>query len=566
MLRRYLLIPALIGVFVGLLAVLFVFTLDLITGLALEGIAGYHQPKPAGEGGYEGYTLPSNPFLLPFLVALGGLISGVLTYKFSPESAGVGTDSAIRAYHTGGRLSLKTSLVKLITSAVTIGTGGTSGREGPIALIGAGVGSWISEVFNLPRRERRTAIAVGLGSGVAAIFKAPLAGAIISAEVFFRRDFDAEAMIPSFVASITSYTVFCTFFGFQPIFHTSIPDSFTWNPATLLIYAGLGLICALVVRVYVWFFFSVRDFFAGLRIPEYLKPAVGGFLAGCVGAVIPVSLGNGYGWIQLFMDSVLKDPLFALAGAIAVVLGVSFTIGSGGSGGVFGPSVMIGGLVGAFYSTAMNSFYGLDLNVPSFIIVGMVSLFGGAAKAPLSTLILIAEMTGGYQLLVPAMVSVFITYFLSGERSIFPSQVNTKLDSPAHVDDWGIYVLEKLRVKDYMSKPIAVSPETTLDKVYAILTERLIGGVPVVEGGRLVGIVTKSDLLKVPEEKRNQIRVLEVMTRDVVTVIPEMSLADALRLMSSKGVGRLPVVSEDGRLVGIIARADIGRAIRDHLS
>ena len=564
MLRRYFLIPALIGVIVGIFAVLFVLALDLITHLVLELVVGYHQPRPAGEGGYEGYSLPDRAFLLPLTVALGGLVSGLLTYRFSPESAGIGTDAAIRAYHTKGRLSLRTSLIKLITSAVTIGTGGTSGREGPIALIGAGVGSWISSVFGLSQRETRTAIAVGLGAGVAAIFKAPLAGAIISAEVFFKKDLDAEAMIPSFVASIASYTLFCSVFGFQPIFSADVPQNFLWDPVTLGLYAGLGLLCAAVVRVYVYLFFLVRDWFSRLRVPEYVKPALGGFVAGTVGAAVPVSIGNGYGWIQLFMDGVISDPIFALAGSVAVILGVSFTIGSGGSGGVFGPSVMIGGLVGAFYSLVMNDLYHLDLDVPSFMIVGMVSLFGGAAKAPLSTLILIAEMTGGYQLLVPAMLSVFVTYFLSGDRSIFPSQVDTRLDSPAHVDEWGIYVLEKIRVKDYMSKPITVTPDTPLSEVQNLMSERLIGGVPVVNGPKVVGIVTKSDLLKVPKERRSTTAVSEVMTRDVVAVHPEVSLAEALRLMSTKGVGRLPVVSRDGRIVGIIARADIGRAIRDH--
>ncbi len=142
-------------------------------------------------------------------------------------------------------------------------------------------------------------------------------------------------------------------------------------------------------------------------------------MAGCVGAVVPVAIGNGYGWLQLTMGGKMGDPLFALIDAVAVTVGVSFTVGSGGSGGVFGPSVMIGGLLGAFYSLLLNDLYDLGLHVPSFMIVGMVSLFAGAAKAPLSTLILIAEMTGGYELLVPAMVSVFVSYFLSGSRSIF---------------------------------------------------------------------------------------------------------------------------------------------------
>ena len=566
MFKRYLLLPILIGILTGISAVLFVHAIELVTHYVLELIVGYVQPLPAGEGTRENFTFyPERPYLLPLTVALGGLISGLLTYFLSPESAGVGTDSAIRAYHSKEKLSIKSSVVKLITSAITIGTGGTSGREGPIALIGAGIGSTVGELFRLDQRERRTALAVGLGAGIAAIFKAPLAGAIISAEVFFKKDFEIEALIPGFIASVTSYSVFGMFFGFQPIFSAEIPKLLNLQPASLLAYAGLGLLCALVVRVFTFIFFKVQEEFKKPRVPQYLKPALGGFLAGLVGAFVPVSIGNGYGWLQLIMDGKLTDLGFIVLGAVAVMLGVSFTLGSGGSGGVFGPSVMIGGLVGAGYSIALNQYHSLSLHVPSFTIVGMVSLFAGAAKAPLSTLILIAEMTGGYELLVPAMVSVSISYFLSGKRSIFPSQVDTRLDSPAHIEEWGLLILEKLKVKDYMSEPITVKPYDSVEEAYRSMMDNLIGGLPVVNGGKLVGIITKSDVMAVPHSERKERKVHEVMSTDLLTVTPETTLAEAFRLMTSKGVGRLPVVDKKGsrRLVGIIARTDIGRAIRE---
>ena len=569
MLKKYLLLPVVIGVLTGLFAVLFVYALELLTHYVLELIVGYLQLLPAGEGVRENFTFyPERPYLLPLTVAAGGLLSGLLTYFLSPESAGVGTDAAIKAYHNKDRLSIKSSIVKLITSAITIGTGGTSGREGPIALIGAGVGSTVGEIFRLDQKERRTALAVGLGAGIAAIFKAPLAGAIISAEVFFKRDFEIEAMIPGFVASVTSYSVFGMFFGFQPIFSAEIPKLVNVQPLSLLAYAGLGLVCAFVVRIFTFIFFKVKEEFDKPRLPPYVKPAVGGFLAGLVGAFVPIAIGNGYGWLQLIMDGKLQDLSLIILGAIAVMFGVSFTLGSGGSGGVFGPSVMIGGLVGAAYSIAINQYYSLSLHVPSFTIVGMVSLFAGAAKAPLSTLILIAEMTGGYELLVPAMVSVFISYFLSGKRSIFPSQVDTRLDSPAHMDEWGLFILEKLKVRDYMKEPVTVRPYDSVEEAYRLMMDRMIGGLPVVNGGKLVGIVTKSDIMAVSPHEREKVRVHEVMSTNLVVVTPDNTLADVFRLMTAKGIGRLPVVDKKGsrKLVGIIARADIGRAIREFSS
>ena len=564
--KHYVLIPALIGIITGVFAIVFVYSLEIFTEIFLKGVVNYHPPLPAGEGETEFFTSkPERYYLLPFVVALGGFITGFLAHKLSPESAGVGTDAAIKAYHRGERLSFKDAIVKLITSAITIGSGGTSGREGPIALIGASLGYTVGELLKLDEKKKREALAIGLGSGIAAIFKAPFAGAIISAEVFFKRDFVIEYIIPGFVASAVSYSIFSLHFGFQPIFHTDIPPFKEENFSTILAYIGLGLITALVVRVYLRVYYGVSSLFKKITLPLYFKAALGGFLAGTIGMFIPYAIGNGYGWLQLIMNGEITDYVSIAIGALGVMLGVSFTLGSGMSGGVFGPSVMIGGLVGAAYSLFLNQEYGLSLNVAAFTIVGMVSLFAGAAKAPLSTIILIAEMTGGYELLVPAMITVFISYFLSGEKSIFPSQVNTRLDSPAHQDECGLYLLERFKVGDFMTKnPYTIHPDATLDEAQRVLSEKLIGGLPVVNGGRIVGIITKSDIFKIPEQDRKHVRVREVMTSRVILLTPEDALSEALRIISVEGVGRIPVVYslESKILVGIITRADIGKAIR----
>jgi len=565
--KNYILFAFLTGLGAGIFAVLFMDLLNLINYLVLQNIVEYIQPRPAGEGGIsETYTLVfKKPYLLPLTVGLGGLISAILVYLFSPESAGVGTDSAINAYHNQKKLSIKSSIVKLITSAITIGTGGVSGREGPIALIGAGIGSTIVNFFKLEERERRLFLAVGLGAGIAAIFKAPLAGAIISGEVFFKKDFDIESTVLSFIASITSYTVYCLFFGFQPIFLTNIPTYI--EVSHLFFYIGLGIFCALITRIYVFFFHKITEIFNNLKLPFYFKPLLGGLLSGTIGAFIPIAIGNGYGWLQLIMDGKIIDPYFIALGIIGVILGVSFTLGSGGSGGVFGPSVMIGGLAGALFSILLNTFFNLNLNVTSFMIVGMVSLFGSAAKAPLSTLILVAEMTGGYSLLLPAMVSVFTAYFLGGKRSIFPSQVDTKFDSPAYKDELGVYILEKLKVKDYMKNPITITPEASLNDAFNLMKKKFIFGLPVVKNEELVGIITKTDLLEIPAKEREKKKVQDIMSKNLITVTELDTLAYALEMMINYGIGRLPVVKEKDRkkLIGIIERSDIGKALREHL-
>ena len=564
--KHYVLIPAVIGVVTGLFAILFIYSLDFFSFVILKKIVGYYAPLPAGEGETRFFTYsPERPYLLPLIVAIAGFVVGWLAYRFSPESAGVGTDSAIKAYHRGERLSFKDAVIKLITSAITIGAGGTSGREGPIALIGASLGNTIGEILKLDEKRRREALAIGLGAGIAAIFKAPFAGAIISAEVFFKRDFVIEYIIPGFIASSVAYSIFGLHFGFQPIFHTEIPPFKEESLYTLLAYVGLGLLTALVVRVYLWIYYTISNFFKSLNYPLYVKAAVGGFLTGVVGIFVPYTIGNGYGWLQLIMDGKISDYSQIALGALGVILGVSFTLGSGMSGGVFGPSVMIGGLLGASYSLFLNQHYGLSLNVQAFTVVGMVSLFAGAAKAPLSTIILIAEMTGGYELLVPAMITVFISYFLSGDRSIFPSQVGTRLESPAHQDECGLFLLERFKVKEFMTpNPITVHPEVSLEEAQRLLSEKLIGGLPVTVGKRVVGIITKSDIMRVHPDERKHRKVKEIMSKRVITLTPEHPLSEALRILSTEGVGRIPVVIsyESKVLVGIITRADIGKAIR----
>lgn len=195
-------IAALIGVVCGLSALALLEAVRLISSVMLGGIAGYSPPGAGGEGGYQGALVPAPAYLIPLVAALGGLISGLLIYRFAPEAAGVGADAAIRAFHREAAvIQPRVPLLKLVTSAITIGSGGTSGREGPIAHIGAGAGSFISDVLKLDRRSRQIALATGLGAGIASIFKAPLPGAIIAAEIFYTQDFEVEALIPGFIAT-----------------------------------------------------------------------------------------------------------------------------------------------------------------------------------------------------------------------------------------------------------------------------------------------------------------------------------------------------------------------------
>ncbi|HEX4265623.1 MAG TPA: chloride channel protein, partial [Verrucomicrobiae bacterium] len=218
-LRKWGFIGILIGVGAGVGALVLSKAIELITKFVLGTIVGYNPPLPGGEGGSGNYIFHmSRPWLLPVMTAATGLVGGFLTWKFAPTTAGIGTNAAIRAFHKNEKVKFHISIFKLITSALTIGGGLTSGREGPIAQIGAATGAGIADLLKLTARERNIALAAGLGAGIAAIFKAPLAGAIIAAEIFYKEDFEVEALVPGLVAAVIGYTIVGSVTGFQPVF------------------------------------------------------------------------------------------------------------------------------------------------------------------------------------------------------------------------------------------------------------------------------------------------------------------------------------------------------------
>jgi CIC family chloride channel protein len=336
------------------------------------------------------------------------------------------------------------------------------------------------------------------------------------------------------------------------------------NVETFVGYLILGIASAIVAYMLIYTFFKISNYFKALNVHPVFKPAIGGFLAGTVGMINPIAIGNAYGWIQMLLngDFSYLTILKVLTGIIFSIVALSLTLGSGGSGGVFGPSLVIGGLTGASIYFFLNSAIGNFFDLQSMTIVGMVSTFAATARAPLSTIVLVAEMTGGYELLVPSIISVSIAHILSGEKSIFPSQVKKRVDSPAHMDEYKAFVLQHVKVKDVMKSPvITLSPDDTVLNAQRIMEKEFISGIPVVINDVVVGLITSSDVLRVDREKRGTVKVKEVMTKNPKCVTPDTTLFDTLDKFISKGFGRAPVVKDFSsmKLIGIITRADIGR-------
>jgi CIC family chloride channel protein len=565
-LRKWGFIGILIGVCAGLGALALTWTIHLVSHFLLGTIAGYTPPLPGGEGAVADYSFHmSRPWLLPMVTASAGLIGGLLTWKFAPQTSGIGTNAAIRAFHNNEKMGIQTSIFKLITSAITIGGGLTSGREGPIAQIGAAAGSSVANVLKLPARERNIALAAGLGAGIAAIFKAPLAGAIISAEIFYKEDFEVEALVPGLIASVIGYTIVGGAEGFQPIFNPPELTTQFDHPLSLILFAVLGVGCALLARVLFSVFFRVEAFFK--RFPLWVATALGGLCVGLIGLVIPTVIGTGYGWAQfaIAQDMTMLPPWLLLAAALAEIVGASLTLGSGNSGGIFGPCVVTGGMFGGTFG------YGAAYLFPSVVphpgtyaIVGMIAFFAAAAKAPISTIIMISEMTGGYGLLAPAMFAVVTAFILSGKRTIFPAQVGSRLDSPFHADEFEPIVLRRVKTGDVMVYlPVYVNANALLADAMGLMGDYGLASLPVVEDNKLSGRITLLAIHRVAESERKTLKVREVMTHEWQSAYPDEDLFTILKRFAAKDVGNLPVVTRDqpDRPIGIVTRSGLWTAL-----
>ncbi len=370
---------------------------------------------------------------IPLVTTLGGLLTGFLVFRFAPETEGHGTDTAIRAFHKfGGAIRRRVPLIKLLASALTIGSGGAAGREGPTVLIGAGLGSLYARTVRKSKSEQRYLILVGMAAGLSAIFRSPIGAAFFAIEILYTEmEFESSILIYTLLSSIVSYALIGFYTGWEPLFHvptTFPPLSLTEN----LWYIPLGILCGFLAIIVPLTLYSIRNLFRKLPISPIFRPAVGGLLVGLIALIYPQILAGGYEWIQKAVDGDLGWKLM-LALMVAKLLAFSFTIGSGGSGGVFAPTLFIG----AMMAGALGKFAGID--PAGFVIVGMTALFGGSARAPIAALLMVTEMTGGYHFLVPAALAVSLSYLVTelfmfkiSRSGLYEAQVPGRIDSPAH--------------------------------------------------------------------------------------------------------------------------------------
>lgn len=564
----------LIGLIAGCGAIIFHYLCALGMHYFLDLMAGHRPDPPAGEHLLLPHTqTPFNKWVLLFLPALGGIVSGWLVYTFAPEAEGHGTDAAIDAYHhKGGLIRGRIPIIKTIASTITLTTGGSGGREGPIAQIGAGFGSFLATRFKLSERERRIMMAAGIGAGVGSIFRAPLAGALFAAEVLYRDpDFESEVIIPAGISSVVAYCVFCLPFGFGSLFDS--PGFKFQNPLELGPYLVLSGVLVLTAILYIKVFYGVIGVFKKLTLPNHLKPALGGLATGIIGFFFPYTLAFGYGITQqAIFNEIAISTLLILA--IGKIFTTSFSIGSGGSGGVFGPSIVIGGAMGGAVGKLFHSAMpGIVTSPGSFVIVGMAGFFAAASNTPISTIIFISEMTNSYHLLLPSLMVCSICYLLSRKYTIFENQVKSRIDSPVHAGEFMMDILQTIKVRDlgHLVKEVTCVRE---DMIFSEFKKFFAGTkqhyFPVTNSDdQFIGIFSSTDIREVifTLHIEDLVVMKDIMISDIISTTMDEDLNTVLLKLTHKNIDALPVVDKDdpSHLFGLIYRRDIINYYNEHV-
>lgn len=423
--ERLIILSLIIGALSGAAAVALYYAFRLVTDVLVKGLFDYTSSGRIGD-----------PYLVPVIMGAAALLAGVIAYLFSKETEGHGADAVILSFHKrNGHIRRRVALLELVTSSLTIGSGGSAGGEGPIALMCASLGSGLSRLLSLDEDDRKIISAVAVGSGISAILKAPLGGALFGAEFLYRRDMEVRAIYPSLIASVVSFAIYGVFAGYGPLFG-SITDTISFNLIPFFVAAGIA--SGLFARVYIKVYHSLSSWFHHLKTKEYIKPAIGALFASAIVILVPETIGEGIGWMKLMADGTVTGfvftyglplALFFLILALFKIVATSFTVGSGASGGVYVPGLFIGGSFGIALGLALNmAFPGIVTmgTVGVFAIAGMVSFFGAAAKVPISLAVTGIELVGSLNPLPFIIVAVVSAYVVSSGDSIFRSQVDEK--------------------------------------------------------------------------------------------------------------------------------------------
>lgn len=570
-------LASLVGVAAGLAAFalatgLHFFTERLVGRVSAPTSAAFWQPS------WELLLLP----------ALGAIVSGLAVRLLVGRVGGQGTDAMVHAFHReDGRLPLTGAAVKATASVATIASGGSAGPEGPSAALGAAIGSTAGRLAGVTPREQRTLLVSGCAAAVGAIFGCPLGGALFAASVLYRRpEFEGTSLVSAFVASAVGYTTFSQVWGEAPRVLAQTGGLEFSSAVELPLYALLGMSCGLMA---IFFGACIRAGEAGFArlsfIPSGLRPGLGGLVTGALACALPQVIDGEYRVVQSafdgsFFGDAAPEAWLGWAGFLALIalvkcVATGSTLGSGAPGGVLGPSLAIGGYVGAAFGLAATALLpgGLDESLRQALIpVGMAGVLAAAMRTPIAAMAMVMEMTGSFGLIVPLMLCTMTAYVVGGSYGLVAAQTESAADSPAHAGDAVVSMLERMRVAEVVDAhwPYTARPATPLGALLRDLAPGVHPTFAVLDGTRLAGTIGMRELQHVLGEPDvgGAMIAADLLGDSDAPLAPDDSLYEAVHRFAELGAEALPVVTRSGGDIyaGMLSRAAVFASVRDQMN
>jgi len=501
-------------------------------------------------------------YLKVWVPAAGGLVVGPLVYFFAREAKGHGVPEVMEAVALkGGVIRKRVVFVKTLASAISISTGGSVGREGPIVQIGSAIGSTLGQLLRVSQERMRTLVGCGAAAGIAATFNAPIAGSMFALEVILG-EFGLATFSPIVISSVVATAVSRAFLGDVPAF--IVPAYELVSVWEFPLYMGLGIFCAVVGVTFTRVLYLVEDLFDDFKFPEYLKAIIGGLILGAAGYFFPEILGVGYGGIDLALMQKLAWWLLLVL-IVVKILATSITIGSGGSGGIFAPSLFLGAMAGGCFGALIHHLFPTVTASPgAYSIVGMGAVVSATTHGPLSAMLILFEMTGNYKIILPLMLSCILATIFAGQlmkESIYTLKlVRRGIDIREGKE---VNVLKSMFVRDVMNRGVeTISEGSTLAEMTDKISKSKFNSFPVLDAeNKLAGILSFNDYSQAlfDEDLKDLVVAKDLMSENVVTALADDDLYTALGKISRKDFSTMPVVSPDdpAELVGIVTRRDI---------
>lgn len=547
-------VAVLIGIIGGYGAVLFRYAIMFFQNL-FYGSGQDFLAIAAGIPWYQKLVIP----------AVGGAIVGPIVYFGAREAKGHGVPEVMEAVALkGGYIRVRVTAVKILASAISIGSGGSVGREGPIVQIGSALASAVGQLLRVSQDRMRTMVGCGAAAGIAATFNAPIAGVLFSLEILLG-EFGVPTFSPIVLSSVTATAISRHYFGDVPAFIVPVYEMHsTWE---FLLYAVMGVLIGLVALIFVNLLYASEDAFNAIPIPDFLKPIIGGLIMGAAIIFIPQVFGVGYGAINLSLTSKIAIGTTLLL-IFAKIAATSITIGAGMSGGVFAPSLFIGAMTGGFFGGLAHTFLPeLTASSGAYALVGMGGMVAAATHAPITAILIIFELTSEYTIILPLMITCIISTLLARylkEGNIYTIKLMRRGIMLHRGREMGI--LQNISVADVMSDELMVVREDTfLTDIIKKFQENNVSYLEVVDNNdELSGIISFRDIRQVLQEHQlgHLVIAKDVATSPVVTVTQEENLETVLRKLGVTGVNQLPVVDKDNpkKVIGVIHQKDINVA------